>query len=178
MRWSGSDADDDTLVYALLYSPDAGGTWQTLVSELSASEYDVPLDELPGSHMGLFRVLASDGVNTASDDSDAVFSVESKPPQAIIISPDDMASYVSGQQVVLAGEGYDVEDGLLEDSALSWSSDVQGYLGVGTHLAAAGLQSGRHVITLTAVDSDQMEGSATVTVLVDMSLVRLPLLPK
>jgi len=178
VRWNGTDADDEALVYLLQYSPDAGATWQTLAAEITATEHVVLLNEIAGSNSALFRVMASDGVNTGSDVSDGVFTVESKPPQAYIASPDDLSSYDSGQQIVLAGEGYDVEEGLLAGSGLSWSSDVQGFLGIGEHLAVTGLQAGRHVISLTATDSDQMEGSASVTVLVDMSLVRMPLLRK
>ena len=42
------------------------------------------LADIPGSDLALLRVIASDGVNTAGDDSDATFQVMS---QVRMISP-------------------------------------------------------------------------------------------
>jgi hypothetical protein len=177
VRWTGSDEDGDALVYALQYSADTGATWQTVAVELQGTEHDVPLGQLPGSDQALFRVMASDGVNTGRDESDGTFRVLSKPPQALIISPSHLSVYGSGQQIVLVGEGYDVEDGILGDGALRWRSDLAGDLGTGTQLAVDGLGAGKHTITLTARDSDGQAGSDTTIVYVDTlpEMVYLPL---
>jgi hypothetical protein len=177
VRWTGSDEDGDALVYALQYSADAGATWQTVAVELQGTDHDVPLDELPGSDQALFRVMASDGVNTGRDESDGTFRVPSKTPRALLISPSQLSAYTGDQQVVLVGEGYDVEDGILGDGALSWRSDLAGDLGTGTQLAVEGLDAGKHTITLTARDSDGQAGSATTIIYVDAQpqMLYLPL---
>jgi hypothetical protein len=169
VAWSANDADGDALTYAVQYSADAGASgWQTVGVALTQPQLDVPLSELPGSETALFRVIASDGVNTGQDQSNAVFTVERKAPQAFIISPDAGSAYSLGQQVMLVGEGYDAEDGSLPDGGLSWSSDLQGTLGTGTQVAVTDLQPGQHVITLRATDSDAQSGTATVTVYVGL----------
>ena len=114
----------------------------------------------------LFKVIASDGVNTGQDQSDGTFQVARKAPVAFIIAPNEGAHFVPEQQVMLVGEGYDPEDGNLPDAGLSWSSDRQGDLGTGRQLSVTGLQLGWHVITLQATDSDGQSGAATVSVYV------------
>lgn len=67
--------------------------------------------------------------------------------------------------MTLAGEAYDLEDGLLPDSALKWSSDLQGDLGAGAQLAVS-LKPGVHTLTLSVQDSDGQSGANTVQVTV------------
>ena len=74
---------------------------------------------------------------------------------------------------MLVGEGFDIEDGVLPDSGLSWSSDRQGALGVGAQRAVTDLQEGTHAITLRVVDSDGQSGTATVTVYVGVRITNL-----
>jgi len=168
VTWTANDPDGDPLVYALLYSADAGATWQTLVTGLTQTGHTVDLSELPGSDQALFKVIASDGVNTGQDQSDVTFRVARKAPAAFIIAPDEGARFLPEQQVMLAGEGYDPEDGNLPDAGLSWSSDRQGNLGNGRQLSVSGLQVGRHVITLQARDSDGQIKTASRAIYVGM----------
>ena len=175
VRWTGSDDDGDDLVYAIQHSPDAGATWNTVAVEVTGTETLLSLELLPGSDQALLRIIASDGVNTGQDDSDGTVAVETKAPEAYVISPQFGQSYTSAQQVVLVGEGYDVEDGSLEDPSLSWRSDVDGDLGRGRHLTAEGLGAGTHTITLTATDSDGKTDSASTVVFVDVVLETIAL---
>jgi len=68
--------------------------------------------------------------------------------------------------------GFDLEDGPLADSHLSWHSDRDGALGTG-QLIEANLSRGLHNITLTATDSVGLTATATIQVIVDGSLTRL-----
>jgi len=77
IRWQGSDADGDTLTYFVLYSTDAGKSWQTIASDIKSTQLHVNLAGLPGSNRSLFRIIATDGVNTAISDSNSTFSVPS-----------------------------------------------------------------------------------------------------
>jgi hypothetical protein len=60
---------------------------------------------------------------------------------------------ILGRLIVLMGTAMDMEDGRLPVSSLVWSSDRQGELGVGPSVVLNSLESGTHIITLTATDS-------------------------
>ena len=67
---------------------------------------------------------------------------------------------------MLNGEAIDLEDGALGDDAYLWSSDKDGVLGTGASLPLNTLSPGVHTITLTAKDSNQVEGHASITLTV------------
>jgi hypothetical protein len=75
VRWQASDPDSDNLTYYVLYSPDAGRSWQSIASGIKVTELQVNLAGLPGSTLGLFRIIATDGVNTAISDSNGTLNV-------------------------------------------------------------------------------------------------------
>jgi hypothetical protein len=172
--WQASDADGDALTYSLLYSPDAGTTWLTVAVGIKAPYYTVDLSRLPGSDTALYRVIATDGVNTAQDESDQAFRVPGKGPEVRIIAPTDGASFGTTQTIVLTGEAVDAEHGTLDGDALQWTSDLQGTLGAGRALAVTNLNPGRHTITLTA--TDQSGGTATADVVLEIVEDDLPTL--
>ena len=175
IRWSAGDADGESLVFSLQYSRDGGATWSALASNVQGTEHSVTTDALGGSTQALIRVIASDGVNTGADTSDASFTVARKAPEAYLLSPEEGDVLRPGAEVELAGLASDPEDGPLGDDALVWASDRQGVLGTGRHLALTTLQPGAHTLTLTATDSDAMTGTASVTIYVGYP-VWLPLM--
>ncbi len=160
--WQGSDGDGDAITYSLLYSNDRGASWGAVATELDEPRATVDLRRLPGGSGALFRVVATDGLNTSRDDSDAFFTVPLKAPSVRIITPGTGASFGDTQTIVFAGEAMDLEDSLLDGSSLQWSSDRQGALGSGRSIAATGLLPGRHRITLTARDKSQTSASASI----------------
>jgi hypothetical protein len=172
ITWIASDADDDLLTYSVLYSPN-GSEWIPVAMSITSTQLVVNAVELPGGNAARVRVLASDGVNTSSDESDAPFSVGRKGPQAFILSPDKDITLALGMPLWLQGYAYDLEDGILPDTALRWSSSRDGDLGTGSQVLA-NLSPGEHVIALTATDSDGNVTTATVPVFVGSRLY-LPL---
>ncbi len=176
-RWSARDADGDPLSYALLFSADGGETWLTLATGIKETSYNVDARMLAGSERALVRVLASDGVNTASDQSDATFTLLDRAPLAAILQPTEGANFAFDDSLILAGDAYDPEDGDLADTALIWESNREGQLGSGSLLALAAhdLTPGRHIITLAATDSDRQVGLATVQITVAFPQTYLPL---
>jgi hypothetical protein len=153
LTWQGSDSDGDSLTYAVFYSHDAGTNWVILAGELTAASLEVAVDALAGGNDVRFRVVATDGVNTAYDETDAPISVPNKAPNAIIMNPREGQVFAPGELVVLEGTANDLEDGGLPDAALHWSSSRQGSLGIGPSLPLNTLEIGEHTITLTATDS-------------------------
>ncbi len=77
VRWQASDADGDNLTYFVLYSTDAGRSWHDVASDIKDTEIPVNMAALPGTTVGLFRIIATDGVNTGISDSNNTFNVPS-----------------------------------------------------------------------------------------------------
>ena len=146
----------------MLYSPD-GNNWVPVGTAITTTQLAVNAAELAGGTAARVRVLATDGVNTGSDESDAAFTVGSKGPSVFILAPEGDVRFMPGTPLWLQGYGYDLEDGTLEGAALRWRSDRDGDLGTGSQ-ALVTLAPGRHVITLAATDKDGNHATASITV--------------
>lgn len=177
IAWEAADEDGDALNLLVQVSGDAGSTWTTLATGLSGSGYEFDTALLGGSEQALVRVVASDGLLTAQDASDAAFSVAAKGPQVAIEWPADGGCFQPGQAIPFAGYAYDPEEGPLPGGALLWESDRDGVLGYGSDILLSNLSTGAHRIFLTALDSDGMEGLASARVLIGHN-VFLPIVLK
>lgn len=162
--WQAGDMDGDPLSYSVFYSPDDGLSWRFVATGLTEQQVRWNTSQVGGSKKGRVRVMATDGINTTSDDSDASFRIPLKPPSASIALPADGAIFRRPEALLLVGRGFDLEDGELRDAALVWTSDRDGLLGTGNHIVAPELARGRHVITLSATDADGMTSSTSTTV--------------
>ncbi|MBK9714255.1 MAG: hypothetical protein IPO81_23555 [Kouleothrix sp.] len=173
ISWTASDADSDPLTYSVLYSDDAGASWQPLTTGLSAKQLTINTSQIPGGSQSRVRVVASDGllsgIGTSGD-----FSVPTKAPQAQIAAPADNATFYPAQQVVFQGSAYDVEDGQLADASLQWSSSIDGPLGTGATVSTVNLSTGTHVITLVATDSEGKTSQAQRTITVASGSAPVP----
>jgi hypothetical protein len=67
IQWTGSDPDGDALTYSVLYSADGGNSFLPLAPTLTAQQFDFDATRIDGGAQVYFRVLASDGINGASD---------------------------------------------------------------------------------------------------------------
>jgi len=174
--WTAADPDGDPLSYTLEYSADNGTTWETLAINRNSESFTVDVTKLHGSNRALARVTASDGFNCAQAQSQGTFTVPDHAPTADVSSPEDNRLYVGEQMIILEGTGSDVEDGALDGSRLAWTSDLNGPLGTGTSLAinAMTLQEGTHTITLTATDSTNHTGSASISIRIFRTRPPLP----
>jgi hypothetical protein len=153
ITWQGLDLDGDPLVYTLFYSNDGGLNWSLLQGNLTTTSYTVDVNSMAGGSDVRFRVVATDGINTAVDETDQAITIPNQPPVPTIFNPGNGTYTPPGGLVVLQGSAMDMEDGSLTDGSLVWSSDRQGELGVGTSVPLNTLEPGQHIITLTATDS-------------------------
>ena len=168
ISWTAADVDGDDLSHLVQYSTDGGATYETLAAGHPTTSLSLPRRLLAGSGTARVRVVASDGLRTASAVS-ALFTVAANAPEVRIESPAEAAVYGGHQPLALKASAYDTEDGALGASALSWSSSLNGALGTGAHLVidTSRLTAGTHTLTATAVDSDDTTASAAVTVTVN-----------
>lgn len=191
LEWTGRDADNDPLSYMIQYNRGPlrgtpgqrrGAEWRTIASDLKAEKLSLDLSKLPGGDRAKIRVLATDGFNTGVAVSPS-FKVENKPPVASIIYP--LPEYITpgsrsitiekGDRLVLIGTASDIEDGVLNDSALSWYSSRDGVLGTGRRLDVTRLSPEVHEITLRASDSGGRVGRSTIIVEVTKPINRQPI---
>jgi len=66
VTWSASDGDGDALRYTVLYSADGGATWLPIAVDETDPNFAFDVNSLEASANGMFRVLASDGLNTGA----------------------------------------------------------------------------------------------------------------
>ncbi|MFN7943231.1 MAG: choice-of-anchor tandem repeat NxxGxxAF-containing protein [Thermoanaerobaculia bacterium] len=170
VSWTASDADLDPLTFSVQYSPDGGATWNTLATDWETTSFAARRELLAGSNDARIRVLASDGLRTAYDSSDAAFTVAQNAPRVAISSPAAGRLYFDGDVVTLEATAFDAEDGVLPGAAISWSSNVAGALGTGSPLSlpVVGLPDGLHVVTASVLDSANQAGSAQIQLRIDL----------
>ena len=85
------------------------------------------------------------------------------PPVPMINRPAHGSSFAEEDVVPFRGRATDAQDGVLGDPALSWTSDLDGPIGVGRALDRT-LSVGTHTITLTATDSGALTGATFVSI--------------
>jgi hypothetical protein len=112
----------------------------------------------------IFRVVVSDGVQSAAADS-APAIIAAQPPRPQILAPADGARLEWGQLVNLRGEARDPQDGSVASAGLAWSNQA-GPLGTGPQLSVDDLPVGTNVITLTATNSAGLSASTSLSVVV------------
>ncbi len=166
VSWVASDLDGDALTATVEYNADVTdpkSEWIVLEGDLDGSSYALDFQDLPGSGTARIRVRVTDGILSGSAES-AIFSVPAKPPAVFIDDPEFGLSYEIGDDVILDGDAADLYDDKIPDSSLVWSSNRSGVLGTGTSLITSSLPAGEHVITLAAINSKGLSGSASLTI--------------
>jgi hypothetical protein len=164
VSWQGLDLDGNPLVYDLLYSNNGGLDWALLQGGLTSTSYAVDVNSMAGGSDVRFRVVATDGINTAVDETDQAITIPNQPPVPTIFNPRNGSYTLPGGLVLLSGSAMDMEDGTLPDGSLVWSSNRQGELGIGPSLPLNSLALGQHIITLTATDSYGISAHTSVVI--------------
>jgi hypothetical protein len=164
------DPAGDRLRFTLLYTPD-GTHWQVVRDGTTEREVRVRVADLPSGDAPAFRIVAFDGW-AVGEASLPVPELEAprNPPRVLILAGGP-ATYPLGANVRLEASAFDLEDRALAGDAITWASSIDGPLGAGTELATRELSGGRHVITVTARDTDRLTGHATYVLTVDPTVV-------
>lgn len=177
VAWTASDQDGDTLYFNVQYSPDNGQTWEMVAQNITGNSIELDTSNLVAGATARIRVWATDGINTTTAES-GNFTVPNRAPQVNIVTPDQAVTVAFSQTLALEGTGYDVDSGTLNDSQLSWHSNLDGALGTGATLSLVGaLQPGVHTVELRGDDGAGGVGTDSVQVTVVAAPEDLPAAP-
>lgn len=169
INWEASDPDGDELLFTVAYSPDDGKSWLPITTgQVTGRSYEVNSAFLRGATAARLRIIATDGFNTASDQTDAVFSVAKKLPSVSIVLPTAGDFLTAGEAVTFEGFATDIDDGIIADNAYVWSLGAQP-LGTGRRLTAP-LPAGTHEVRLTVTDSDGNAAVASIQVVAGIQI--------
>jgi hypothetical protein len=164
IRWSASDADSDPLHFTILYSPDEGGNWYPVATNLTGDEYTVELGRLPGGTGGKIQIIVTDGFHTVQVQSAGTFTVPFPAPIVTIETPADGQSFIVNEWIKLTGSANDLAGSAAGTFTYLWTIDGQVVdVGSATNIL---LGQGDYTITLTAYDDLGNHGEASVTVTV------------
>jgi hypothetical protein len=162
-RLSWTTTPSLTTSTVVLFSSDGGKTWRPVALGIKGTSYVVQPGRLPGTTLGRFRLLVSDGINSESVESTGVITVRSKAPAAFISEPAPNAAVPPGGHLLLRGTGLSMQSGLLEDEQLSWFIDDQ-RVGHGRVVEPTRLAAGQHRIRLEVVDAERLKTTQSVSV--------------
>lgn len=135
-----------------------------------------------GESVGLNTLAVGTHVITlaATDSEDNVYkdfiviTVDNNLPEPVITGPSYGVTVRDDQAVTFSGYATDAEDGPLQGSALSWTSNVDGFIGSGG-TASAVLSPGYHTISFTARDSHGGEAVVTLGLSVEATGISAPM---
>jgi hypothetical protein len=172
VSWDASDADGDvTMTEVTILGGDgsfAGNAFPSAEGAVTLQRSDVG-----GSGPFVALVAVSDGIHVGQGRS-AAFDLGNTSPWLVdYFVHDEVGGVVTSQggTVVFDVTAYDSEDGTLDDDAITWSSDIDGFLTTGSELYLNGgdqvldgptLTPGRHVLTATAIDSGGAAGTLVI----------------
>lgn len=118
LSWLATDADGDALSFMVQYSPDGGDHWLAYQVGYRGTSITLPLNKLPGSEAGLFRVTASDGLQTTTAISTPV-EIPDTVPIPILAGVNENERVPHGSDLELIGLAKDYENGT-EGIDLTW----------------------------------------------------------
>jgi len=179
-----ANTESDLAGYNFYYkNGDSSGPYNGTGADEGDSPINIPLDRLnnPANPQftihGLsdtetysFVITAYDTTGNESGFSNELTYISSSspgnaPPEITITAPDNGSSYNLNDSITFSGSAIDSEDGNISNS-LSWVSNLDGVIGNGAWFRTSALTAGTHIIMVSAADSGNLVGSATLTLTV------------
>lgn len=166
VSWTAADGDPGaSLRHTVFYSTDGGAHFRPVAMGIRNPDTVLPRGVLPGGDVVL-RVVSSDGVRFGS--AETTVRTPNAAPQIAITAPGPDQRFSAAQRIMFEAQAGDREDGTLDGSQLTWTSDRDGYLGNGSDVArrADTMSEGWHTVTARVTDSAGAAASTTVRIFV------------
>ena len=157
---SATDEEDGPLTGASL-------VWtSSLDGELGTGEEVLLAGDTLSEGIHELTLTATDSGDLDAADSITITIESNQAPEVTIDSPTNGENYMFSEEITILGSAEDPEEGELNGTSLVWTSSLDGALGTGEELTLAGgtLSPGNHVLTLTATDSRDLKGTASVSI--------------
>ncbi|MBF0227481.1 MAG: PKD domain-containing protein, partial [Desulfobacterales bacterium] len=140
--------------------------WNSSIDGNFGENSSITKDNLSvGSHTITFTAKDTKG-NTASVSISITIS-KNFAPMAYIDAPSSLKGcnvVQSGDSITFNGRGIDTEDGVLDESSLIWTSNINGIIGKGYYFTIGTLGIGVHKITLTVTDKHGLSDTEEICV--------------
>lgn len=153
---NGSSSTDDNGVASYAWSM-PGATITTALGATATATY-----LSSGAKNITLTVTDAQGLTNSKTVQVSVLA-QNQAPTATITAPSNGASITQGSSIAFTGTGNDAEDGSLTGASLTWSSNLNGAIGVGPAFSTSALNVGTHTITLTSKDAQGLTGTATIS---------------
>jgi hypothetical protein len=145
LRWRASEEGCQAV---LGYSNDGGRHWEPLSLPTASDSIAFDTRLLPGGVPGLLELRVTDGLRTIALRSEP-YKVEPKGWTLWILAPPEGAPLAAARPVLLAAQGYHLDERRPSFEGIRWSSSVDGDLGSGARIDAL-LSVGEHRIMARA----------------------------
>jgi hypothetical protein len=147
--------------------PGTALTWSSDIDGFLGSGASLWVALSPGTHTIMLTATDSQGV-VATASIRITIAAGDGYPSATITAPPNNTLVTPGLPVILEGIVTDPEDGTITGRSLTWTSDIDGFLGTGSPLevtlSGPPCTSTVHRVTLQGVDQDDNRGSHTITI--------------
>lgn len=158
---TATDPEDGNLNAALTWSSSIDGPLGTGASISTSSLSN-------GVHTITASVTDSGSLSSSDTITIDISTPNNFPPTVSISAPANATTVTTGVPTTFTATGSDTEDGDVSAS-LHWTSNQSGLLGTGASISVSNLAVGPHTITTTASDSENLTGSATLSITVNAS---------
>lgn len=173
LTWEVSDpgVPQDQLRHNIFLKESEDAPALLLAYTVTDTFFEFPTHLAPASSDARLLVRTSNGAQTDEVES-APFTIAPKPPAVRLVrpSPEDVqdmrTGVIQGQPYRFRSAAFDYTDGELADEAVVWTSSLDGVMGTGAELTTTLESAGTHVITLTATNSSELQGSDTAQIFV------------
>ncbi len=166
---SASDQQDGNISSSMTWTSDLQG-------QIGTGGSFTRSDLAVGTHTVTVRVVDSGNLTSTATFTVSVVESAGSAPSVTITSPTSGTTVIAGVPVTFTGSASDTQDGN-KSAGITWSSNLQGALGIGSSITRSDLVVGTHTISAKVTDSSGLSTTASTTIVVQNPSSTVPVTP-